>query len=362
MSELTAPDVPTGVAASVPWARCLLGHDLGESPAAIGWSSCGTWLAAATVLGKILVLEVESDRQIACWDAHEEGVLALAWHPQHSILASSGKDGCVRLWQIDASAVVKIAEVVLLAGAMSRWVELLSWRNDGKQLAIAHGNRVVLCSQLGVVEQTHVFPGSTIGAMCWRPAGAQLAVAGYGGIRIYSVLNPGTKPQDLKWKGSLLSMIWSPDGKVIAAGCQDNTVHFWRMPEGRDARMSGFEYKPLQICWAKNGKWLATGGSRDLILWPFAKKGPEGCTPLSLEWHDQAICAIAATTGRPRLASGCRAGRIAIWENAGDERPLACALLDSRVEHLQWSPHKNTPLLAASSRDGILSVWDTTQN
>lgn len=354
MSPLIPP--PAEAAARVPPRWTL---DMGEAPAAIAWSACGTMLAAATVTGTLIVVDAASATVLARWQAHEEGILALAWHPRDALLASAGKDGCVRYWHVThLQGAVALASVAMHHGQSSRWVEHLSWRPDGRQLAVASGARVVLCSTLGVLEHAHVFPGGTVGALCWRPTGAQLAVAGYGGVQIHSVLDRGSRPRELKWKGSLLALSWSPDGKVLAAGCQDNTVHFWRLPEGRDARMTGFDYKPLQLCWTHHGRWLVTGGSPLLISWPFDKGGPEGRAPVTVAWHPEAISAIASSAGRPLLASGCRAGHVAFWSHAGAAQPQACAALGARIEHLLWRPGKGHAMVAASSRDGVLALWD----
>jgi WD40 repeat protein len=122
--------------------------------------------------------------------------------------------------------------------------------------------------------------------------------------------------------------------------------------------MTGFDYKPLQLCWSHNGRWLLTGGSPLLICWPFDKSGPEGRAPVTITWHTQAICAIAASAGKPWLASGCRAGRIAFWKQPGAALPQAWAVLGGRVEQLQWCPRKGSALVAASSRAGMLALWD----
>ena len=75
-------------------------------------------------------------------------------------------------------------------------------------------------------------------------------------------------------------------------------------------------------------------------------------------FHEHAICAIAATASGHIIASGCRFGRIAIWESTGDSEPKSWAEFDSRVEHLLWSPAKKSKTLAATSRQGTLSLFD----
>lgn len=342
-----------------PKARRLCQVLLDESPADLGWSACGRWLAAVTTSGVAHLIDAETGEQHAEWHAHENGALALHWHPKLSVLSTSGQDGFVRLWQIATDIpFVLLAEISLSADPTNNWIEHLCWRPDGGQLAAACGKKLYLLSRDGARAGEYTFPGGTVGAICWRPKGAQLAAAGYGGVRIYNVLDPRSKPQDLHWKGSLLSLNWSPDAKVIAAGCQDNTVHFWRVPEMRDAMMSGFAYKPMQLNWSNNSRWLLTGGSSQLILWPFDGKGPEGRSPVTREFHQEAICAISTAGSGLRLATGCRAGKVALWNQIGDAQPALVVQLDSRVEQLCWSPHKNTRLLASTSRYGTLSLWE----
>jgi len=360
MSELAVSARPQAVVA--PPAVLKFRADMDESPAALGWSACGRWLAAISATGMIHTLDANS-LEITCWQAHQTGGLAVAWHPAKQLLASSGQDGYVRLWDFSTGCNLKVtpeacAEVALTDDNASSWIEQISWRPDGAQLAIAAGNKIVLLSPKGDLAAAYVFPGGTVAALCWRPKGAQLAAAGYGGIRIYNVLDSSSRPQDLKWKGSLLSINWSPDGRVIAAGCQDNTVHFWRLPELRDAMMSGFQYKPVQLSWSNNSRWLITGGSSSLILWPFDKKGPEGRKPVALEFHQQAICAVSISSRGHQLATGCRGGRIALWTRIGDPLPAFEAQLDSRPEFLAWSPQKDARLLASVSRNGTLNLWE----
>jgi len=350
MSELVRQDVPT----TRPWFEL----SLDDTSVDLGWSGCGRWLAAATAGGAVHIVDTAGSASHCAWFAHEGSTMALSWHPSQPLLATSGQDGAVRLWRITGQQPdVALAETTIGKQPGARWVEHLAWRPDGKQLAAACGNVVWLLAADGTTEAEHAFPGGTVGALCWRPKGAQLAVAGYGGVQIHNVLDPDSRPRKLHWKGSLLSLSWSPDTQVIAAGCQDNTVHFWRMPQLRDAVMSGFDYKPLQLCWSKNSRWLVTGASRQLILWPFDQQGPEGRSPVSRDFHPAAICAISVASAGPQLATGCRAGLLAIWRRLGDSAPARAAQLTARVEQLAWSPRKGSRQLASTSRDAILNLW-----
>ena len=332
--------------------------DLGEAPISLDWSACGRWLAVINVDSTVMIIDT-TDNKFKSWKAHDDGALALTWHPKLSLFATSCQGGMVKLWEVeDDYTINEVSAIEITPNSGSSWIELLKWSPDGKHLSIGNGNSVMLCTIMGEISISFSFPNGTVAAIDWHPRGSLLAIAGYGGVLIYNVLKPKEKPIVLERKGSLLSLSWSPDGKYILAGCQDNAVALWRFRTRKDAQMSGFTYKPLQLTWINRGKRLLTGGTKELVIWPFDKKGPEGRDPEMRSFHEHAICAIAATASGQIIASGCRFGRIAIWESAGDSEPKSWAELDSRVEHLLWSPAKKSKTLAATSRQGTLSLFD----
>ena len=93
-----------------------------------------------------------------------------------------------------------------------------------------------------------------------------------------TITTTGAKGLDrtLKWVSTLINAHWSPDGKVLAAGSIDKSVHFWRAGAWLDSKMGGYAKKPQALAWSADSKFLATTGEDAIIVWPFAGKGPEG--------------------------------------------------------------------------------------
>ena len=61
---------------------------------------------------------------------------------------------------------------------------------------------------------------------------------------------------------------------------QEPTLHGWRLDDRKDMRMSGYTSRVRSLGWTADGKWLATSGSTQLVIWPFGgKDGPMGKQP-----------------------------------------------------------------------------------
>ncbi len=335
----------------------LLTGDIEDYPIAVAWSPNGRWLAVGGSAGSVVLYDLQRSGENRRWPVHEQGLHRIAWHPSQPLFATSGQDARVRLWSMEQQTCAPVVEIP----AAHQWVEHLGWRPDGKQLAFSSGRAIAICSVSGDSQRSYRHPESTVSAISWRPRGAQLAASGYGGVLVFDVLDERSKPQHLPLKGSLTSLCWSPDGRVIAAPCQDNSVHFWRLRSGADATIGGFERKPTQLDWSPNSRWLATGGGSTVALWPFDTRGSEGRSPTLLDFHVDSLTAIAFATGAPYVASACRSGYLCIWR-VGNWQAPACALqMNDPIELIAWNTRAGRPRITALTSSGRLAVWEVSR-
>ena len=64
------------------------------------------------------------------------------------------------------------------------------------------------------------------------------------------------------WKGSLLTLVISPDGKWACAGAQDSEVHLWKLWSGD---LSMLSVKIERIAFSNDSRWLAVACLGDLF-------------------------------------------------------------------------------------------------
>lgn len=280
--------------------------------------------------------------------AHDGGVMAQAIHPKGGAFATAGQDGCVRIWRAGDGELS--ATIELGAG----WVEHLAWSSDGRWLAASISRRVHVFAADGTEVWRSDDHASTVSALAW--GARELAAACYGQVSFFEVAS-GEVAQRLEWKGSLISMVLSPDGDIVVCGSQDNTVHFWRRSTGEDSMMSGYPGKPSALAFDSAGTLLATGGGSTVTIWSFAGDGPEGTTPGMLELHVEPLTTLAFARRGRRLASGARDGSVVVWDvrRDGTGEPVGASLVADTISHVAWRPDGRS--LAALDGRGGVTVW-----
>lgn len=321
---------------------------LDESVVSLDWSFDGCWLAAASASGSINILSLETGKSLYQWPGHKFGVTQIAWSPTSATLATAGQDGRVCLWTAKDGAPL---EILLCEG---QWVERLAWSCSGRYLAIASGCSLYLWDQQNRKLIAYPDHANTIADIAWRTQQEELVSACYGSLHFWS---PGrTDVRNLlQWKGSMLSLAWSPDGRFLCHGNQDATVHFWVLATGKELQMSGYPTKVRALCWDESSRYLATGGGSSITVWDCSGKGPAGSRPSELKFHVGLVNSLAYQRGGSLLASGCEAGALALWTGGKKPKLKATATLPGEIIGTSWSPQG--AFLAAGTSDGSLAVY-----
>ncbi len=343
MSRLNA-DSPRGVLRPGWSAR------VGDYAIAGGWTPGGEALVVGDAAGGVYAFDGKSGAAIwARRGAHEGGVLAVAIHPDRPAFATAGQDGRILVWSAAEG------RVSLAVDVGSAWVENVAWSPDGKWLAASCARQVYTYGADGAQIWRSDDHPSTVSAIAWSGAG-ELATACYGRVAFFAA-STGELRQKLEWTGSLVSMVLSPNGDIVACGSQDNSVHFWRRSTEQDSMMSGYPGKPSALAFDDTGTLLATGGGEAVTVWSFHGSGPEGTEPGVLEHHDQTITTLAFARRGMRLASGGRDGGVVVWSLGRDGRgdAVGTAPVSDVVGALYWRPDGRA--LAALDAQGGATVW-----
>ncbi len=308
-------------------------RQLPEFIRAIAESPDGERIAVADASGQVLILGVADGESQQRWQLHDEPITGLRW-PRPDRLVSIAEDGTARI--IDPE---DYGRRVALIETDAFWIEDLDICHTSKRLALCAGKKAQVWSLDGDKEWESQPHESTVSGVSFLPQKSLLATACYGAMRIWDHDSGGEKEQ-LTWKGSLFKPHPSPDGSVVACGCQDDSVHFWRLETGRDSEMSGYPAKPRCLAWSTDSTLLATSAAQAVLVWSFSE-GPEGTSPFVLQVHEAPVSAMGFHPTRKLLLSGSEDGIILLWAPQNGPTPMAMATMVGEVSAARWLPRDN---------------------
>ena len=291
---------------------------------------------AAFVLGEeavVLLPRQGEEKRVA---VHGGAILCVAADDDRII--TGGDDGKV------AATDAKGETTTIATDAKRRWIDHVAVGPDGA-LAWSAGKTASVRSGKGV-ERALEAP-STVGALAFLPKGYRLAIAHYGGATLWF---PSTQaePERLDWKGSHLAATVSPDGRFLVTAMQEPMLHGWRLVDRKDMRMQGYAARVRSLDFTSDGKWLATSGTKQLILWPFqSKDGPMGKTPRLLAPTEHQVDAVACHPREAIVAAGYADGLVLIVR------------IEDGAEILAKKPGEAAVTAMAWSRDGTLLAFGT---
>lgn len=318
----------------------------------LAWSPNGYHLATADASGYVSIRSAITAYPVEQWMAHTLGALRVRYSPDGKYIASSGQDGRACIY--DSTTYKKVAAI----DHGDTWVEHIAWHQHSDRILTAAGKQLKLSAVDGTLIRQFDDHKSTIADVSFNPASPDLfATSSYNGARLWTLKQSNHK-RLFEWKGSLLNIAYSPNGKVLAAGCQDGAAHIWLLPSGDDLFMNGYQTKVRELSWDSSSRYLATGGGTEIIIWDFSGNGPSGSKPIMLPGHKSSI-SVLAFGPHPKglkLASGGNDGRVMIWDLNDPKEVLLCEKDDSQVSNLAWKADGTQ--LAATFASGLITIFN----
>ena len=298
---------------------------------------------AAFVLGEETVLLVADKGDEMRAPAHDGGILATAGDGERVI--TGGDDGKVVATAADGET------AVLATDEKRRWIDHVACGPDGA-IAWSAGKFAFMRPAKGDAKSIEV--ASTVGGLAFAPKGLRLAVAHYNGVSLWFP-NAQAAPEKLEWKGSHHDVAFSADGKFLVTAMQEPALHGWRTADAKHMRMTGYSARVRSFGWSASGKWLATSGSEQLVLWPFqSKDGPMGKQPQMYAAFAVRATTVACHPKQEVIAVGYEDGLVLLVRIPDGADILAKRPGNAPVTALAWNAAGN--LVAFGTEDGEAGV------
>ena len=155
-------------------------------------------------------------------------------------------------------------------------------------------------------------------------------------------------------KGAVTAVVYSPDGKFLLSGGEDQTLKLWETVSGKEVRtFTGHHGAVRSVAFGPGGN-LAVSGSDDstVRLWEVAS-GHELQATENLGWK---VTSVAFSPDGKFVASGADDNQVKLWAMPKVERVRAFTGHGWRVTSVAFSPDGNFSL--SGSEDDSLRLWD----
>jgi WD40 repeat protein len=280
---------------------------------------------AAFVLGEEAVLLVSGNGEEKRCAIHGGGILSSASDGVWVI--TGGDDGKVFVTGTNGDS------KLVGADAKHRWIDHVATGPDGA-IGWSAGKSAYMIAAKGDPKTVEV--QSTVGGLAFAPKGMRLAVAHYNGVSMWFP-NAQAAPEVLEWKGSHHHVAFSPNGQFMVTAMQEPALHGWRVVDAKHMRMSGYSARVRSFAWTAGGKWLATSGSEQLVLWPFqGKDGPMGKQPRMFAAFAVRVTTVACHPKQEVVAAGFADGTILLVRIEDGAEVLGKKPGEGAVSALAW--------------------------
>ncbi len=323
------------------------------------WSEDGTHLLIGETAGGIGIVHLNGGATLTRTIAHATELTDVRWLGCDGLVISSGrgsKKGELRCWRIEDGE-IRLQWCSSLSGLAA--AELLRPAHDGSGFLSAAGRIITWCSLEGTEVSRFEGARAAICDLQWRDIQDSFISVSHLELQIWK--QGSSRPaRTFNWNGSPLQLSVSPDGRWIASGCRDQTLHVWRTSSGNDFRMSGFPGQVRALRWSPDGSQLLAAGGEAITSWDFTRATPAGQQPRVIGGHIGTIVDIGFRPASPRqFATIGTDGCWMLWSlDSIALRPMVIgtSAAESQATCMAWHPSGNS--IAVGFDTGELALWE----
>jgi WD40 repeat protein/transcriptional regulator with XRE-family HTH domain len=340
-----------------PSAKLLHGH--ADFVWDITFSPDGRLLVSGGRDGTLRLWNVQDGQSIHVLEGHTHDVYGIAISADSQLLVSTGEDQTVRLWHLQSGRNLKTLR------GYTGGIHSLSLSSDDQMLASSGQNETVQLWRLqldGNLSSFHpykTFPSSTrrmssFSNISFSPDGQTLAINRHDeSIALWNI-QTGQLERWSAHSASIWTVLFSPTGQILASSSYDCTVRLWDVQMHHCLHMlRGHESGIRAIAFDKSSQWLASGSFDFTIRFWDVQTGV--CLRV-LQGHMGAVFALAFDPSGHWLASGSHDQTIRLWDVQTGESLKVLQGHTGAVWTVAISPDGQT--LASGGVDQTIRLWD----
>jgi Protein kinase domain/WD domain, G-beta repeat len=296
----------------------------------------------AVVIVSLLVFR--NNRQSVAGMRHER-VGVITFSADDRTLASGSEDTTIKLWDVQGEE-----ERHTLTGH-DRGVNCLAFSGDNHWLASGSGDRTVRIWNVETGQLLKMLPDTdkkTIAHVALSRDGTRLASTTGDTVNIWDV-QAGRIEQVVKHEDQVNDIVFSPDGRLLASGGDDNKVKIWNVVTGQLERDLAHEQSVTAVAFSPDGRWLAAAVDKEIKMWSRQTWVIVHSLP-----HDDTVANLSFRLDGQRLASKTEDHAITLWTAPSWDRPQSRIKFEPDEEDVAFSP--DLKRFAVAHNDGRISL------
>jgi WD40 repeat protein len=251
-------------------------HGHHDQVSCLEFSRCGRLIVSGSWDKSVRLWDISNGRQICKFTGHVTGVSAVVFSSEAESILSGGLDHTIRHWD------AKSGQLLSHFGDHQGIITSLALSPDGKVLVSGGATSSVLGNLYG---------GGTL--RFWELATAK----------------------ELKEReprlGMVMSVKFSPDGKIVATGGLDGQIHLWSAATGKEIHHFACHHSAVAaLCFSPDGKTIASGGWDNVVRLSDVRSGE---TELVFPGHEARISSISFSKDGRHLVTGGWDRSVRLW-------------------------------------------------
>ncbi len=275
---------------------------------AIAFNPDGTLLATGDIDGQICLWQVKDGQQLLVLKGHTGWVWGISFSPDGQMLASCSSDASIRLWNAHDGQCLKVLEGHL------DWVWSVCFSPNGQMLASCSSDTSIRLWNLHQGQCWKVLKEHTgsVGAVCFSPNGRFLVSGSHDtSVRLWNVRDGECISVLQGHTLTVRSVAWSPDGATIASASEDATVRLWNAQSWQCLKtLSGHTNGLWSVTFSPDSSTIASGGDDATVrLWDVRS----GQCIKTLQAHTNWVLSVRFSPDGNTIASGSVDFSVRLW-------------------------------------------------
>ncbi|WGV26407.1 protein kinase domain-containing protein [Halotia branconii] len=269
----------------------------------------------------IRLWDLNTKKLLTSLEAHSQSVTSVAFSPDGKTLATASDDKTIKLWNLNT-----FHEIVTLCGH-SHAVKSIAFSPDGQILASGSWDKKVILWDINTNTEIYTLTKHQlqVSSVAFSPQGKLLATASFDRtIHLWQLTTQKSEGQFqnhpcctllgslLGHTRAVLTIAFSPDGKILATGSDDNTIKLWEVSTGQlITTLSGHSWSVVAIAFTADGETVISASwDKTVKLWRVST-AEELAT---LFGHVDSVSAVAVSQVAQLIASGSKDKTIKLWQ------------------------------------------------